>query len=110
MWFQTIFEICGKNKSQEYQVMKEKRVFHKEKITDHYRIQEQKQENLVINSDKNRVSLPVSNADDLNDAFKEVVLPKKRKMDILYKKNKKLKVKDTNYIPYAPSDQHTEQG
>lgn len=90
--------------------MKEKRAFHKGKINEHHRIQEQKHENLLIINDTVRVNLPDSNADEVNETFKVVVQPKKRKMDILYTKNKKQKVKDSNYIPYAPSDQHTEQG
>lgn len=91
--------------------MKEKRAFHKEKITEHYRVQEQKLDNfLVTTTDSDRIILPESNLDDVNETFKEVVLPKKRKMDVLYKQNKKQRVKDNNYIPYAPSDHHTEQG
>lgn len=86
--------------------MKEKRSFHKDKITEHYRVQDTKQETSVSEN----VVLPNCNADELNEAFKHVVLPKKRKMDVLYMKNKKQKLKDDNYIPYAPSDQHTEQG
>lgn len=90
--------------------MKEKRAYHKEKISEHHRVQEQKQEHLLVADGANRITLPDSNADDVNDTFKEVVQPKKRKMDILYHKNKKQKVKDSNYIPYAAPDQHTEEG
>lgn len=90
--------------------MKEKRVFHKEKITEHYRVQEQKEENFTVTNEHDRVALTESNALDVIETFKEVVQPKKRKMELLYKKHKKQKVRDTNYIPYTPSDQHTEQG
>lgn len=90
--------------------MKEKRAFHKEKINEHHRVQEQKQENLSIANEDERVALPDSTVDDVNETFKQVVLPRKRKIDSLYATNKKQKIKDSNYIPYAPSDQHTEQG
>lgn len=90
--------------------MKEKRALHKEKISEHHRIQEQKQENFVLPYQNTGNVLPDSTVDDVNETFKEVVLPRKRKMDISYKTNKKQKIKDTNYVPYAPSDQHTEQG
>lgn len=90
--------------------MKEKKAFHKEKISQHHRVQKQKQENLLVVEKSTRITLPDSNIDDVNDTFKEVVQPKKRRMDVLYQKNKKQKIKDINYIPYAPSDQHTEEG
>lgn len=106
----TIFEICGKNKSTEYQIMKQKRAFHKEKISTHHQRLEQKQAEVEDTKNKDEITLENSNNDDINDAFSEVVIPKKRKMDSLYKKNKKQKLKDENYIPYTPIDQHTEQG
>lgn len=110
LFFKTIFEICGKNKSTEYQIMKQKRAFHKEKISTHHQRLEQKQAEVEDTKNKDEITLENSNNDDINDAFSEVVIPKKRKMDSLYKKNKKQKLKDENYIPYTPIDQHTEQG
>ncbi|KAJ8957599.1 hypothetical protein NQ314_006525 [Rhamnusium bicolor] len=71
----TIFEICGKNKSQEYLTMKQKRAFHNEKINTHHQLVQQKQA---------ESGLLVSNADS--------------------------NLQDDNYIPYLPSDQHTEEG
>ncbi|KAJ8934981.1 hypothetical protein NQ318_014148 [Aromia moschata] len=109
----TIFEICGKNKSQEYLTMKEKRAFHKEKINAHHQLVKQKQAQIDLASNASTfesVSLQSSNTEDINDAFKTVVLPKKRKIDDLYKKNKKRKLKDEHYIPYTPTDKHTEEG
>ncbi|KAJ8919065.1 hypothetical protein NQ315_016972 [Exocentrus adspersus] len=106
----TIFEICGKNKSQEYLTMKEKRALHKDKINAHKELVEKRKmelESLNVGTDS---KLPNSNTEEINDAFKTVVAPKKRKMDELYKNNKKRKLKDENYIPYAPTDQHTEEG
>ncbi|CAG9856383.1 unnamed protein product [Phyllotreta striolata] len=107
----TIFEICGKNKSEEYQIMKKKRAVHKEKINTHHQNLEQKKEDLQISNKNDENTLETSNNDDIIEAFSKVVLPKKRKLDVLYKKNKKQKLeKDENYIPYVPVDQHTEQG
>ncbi|XP_056633508.1 ATP-dependent RNA helicase DDX54 [Diorhabda sublineata] len=105
----TIFEICGKNKSEEYMTMKKKRAFHKDKIIAHHQtVNKRKAEMEVLDAEESK--LQCSNNDDINDTFSSVVLPKKRKMDILYKKSKKRKVQDENYIPYAPSDRHTEEG
>lgn len=50
-----------------------------------------------------------SSKEDIESTFKSVIVPKKRKLDLLYKKAKKPKTDDV-YIPYAPKDQHTEQG
>nr|CAI5860206.1 unnamed protein product [Callosobruchus analis] len=108
----TIFEICGKNKSQEYQIMKQKRSFHKEKIQSHHQLIKQKQDEseTFSNVTESKCSLPSSDNADIDSTFSEVVMPKKRKMENMYKKNKRQKIKDENYIPYVPSDQHTEEG
>ncbi|XP_050313208.1 ATP-dependent RNA helicase DDX54 [Anthonomus grandis grandis] len=106
----TIFEICGKNKSQEYLIMKEKRAAHKEKIESHKKlVQEKLAENESLH--KPVTSLTDSTTEDVNDTFSKVILPKKRKMEQLYKpKKQKTSDKDDVFIPYAPEDQHTEQG
>ncbi|XP_066138738.1 ATP-dependent RNA helicase DDX54 [Euwallacea fornicatus] len=106
----TIFEICGKNKSQEYLTMKEKRAAHKDKIESY---KQQKQEKLFEQEGFHKpvTSLTNSTSADVNSTFKSVIVPKKRKMDILYnKKSKKVKSEDDIFIPYAPRDQHTEKG
>lgn len=102
-----IFEICGKNKSREYVAMKEKRAFHKDKINSHREMLEKKQNN--IQNNEKVCNLTLSNDGDIEGVFDKIVLPKKRKIDDLYKKKTK-KVKDENYIPYVPSDKHTEEG
>lgn len=108
---QTIFEICGKNKSQEYLTMKEKRAVHKDKIADHHQKVEKKKIEIESALTTHETNLQSSNQEDIQETFQKVVVPKKRKIDDLYKpKNKKQKVKDENYIPYAPKDQHTEEG
>ncbi|XP_076255680.1 ATP-dependent RNA helicase DDX54 isoform X2 [Rhynchophorus ferrugineus] len=106
----TIFEICGKNKSQEYLTMKEKRAFHKEKINAHkILLQEKHLDNVSLH--KPVGDLPGSTKEDIQEVFKSVIVPKKRSMDTLYNKiSKKRKVEGSVFIPYAPSDQHTEQG
>nr|XP_023017464.1 ATP-dependent RNA helicase DDX54 [Leptinotarsa decemlineata] len=106
----TIFEICGKNKSQEYQTMKQKRAFHKDKISAHHQLVQQKIAETESLAKSDSHTLQNSNSEDIEGTFSKVVLPKKRKMEVLYKKNKKQKTVDENYIPYAPVDQHTEQG
>lgn len=100
----TVFEICSKNKSRDYQAMKAKREYHKDTIAMFYQKKEMEQE---VISAKSSVSLPSSNTEDIQSAFSEVILPKKRKLDDLYKT--KMKDKD-NYIPYAPLDARTEEG
>lgn len=105
----TIFEICGKTKSQDYLTMKTKRAFHKELIAVHHqKIAQKIQDEQVVTS--HRSSLPDCNNDDIVNAFKEVILPKKRKIDDLYKKKVKRIKDEENYIPYLPSDKHTEEG
>ncbi|KAG5887596.1 hypothetical protein JTB14_025755 [Gonioctena quinquepunctata] len=107
----TIFEICGKNKSQEYQTMKQKRAFHKEKISAHHQHVERKQaETELLAKSTDSSSLQKSTSQDISETFSEVVRPKKRKMEALYKNSKKQKTLDENYIPYVPVDQHTEEG
>ncbi|XP_008198552.1 ATP-dependent RNA helicase DDX54 [Tribolium castaneum] len=106
----TIFEICGKNKSQEYQIMKQKRSFHKEKITSFHQNQEQKENEKQLLNHKDETTLAKSSSEDIDDAFDRVITPKKRKLENLYKRNKKQKTKDENFIPYLPADRHTEEG
>lgn len=64
---------------------------------------------------KPEISLPRSNQDEIDEAFSEVIAPKKRKIDDLYKQErKKLRKKnerdDEFYVPYAAADKHTEDG
>lgn len=106
----TIFEICGKNTSQDYQVMKKKRAFHKEKIEIHHQKRDLKKTQQI----KPESTLQGSNAEEIEDTFATIVVPKKRKIDDLYKqkakKPRKEVQKDDNYIPYQPADRHTEEG
>lgn len=108
----TIFEICSKNKSTDYIAMKAKRVVHKEHIESHHRKLEQLKAEHEEHEQQHEVQLPSSNQEDIDDAFQHVVLPKKRKLDDLYKKKaKKMRVmRDDNYIPYIAPDRHTEEG
>jgi len=107
----TVFEICSKNKSQDYLTMKAKRAFHKDAIASHH-VKLEKQLANGETSDDLIPSLPESNLDDIKDTFEQIVVPKKRKIDDLYKKKvKKQKIKDEeNYIPYSAPDRHTEEG
>lgn len=90
--------------------MKEKRAFHKEHISAFHQQQEQKLEESKATI-KTEINLPCSSNDDIENTFKEIVLPKKRKLDDLYKNKKKPKrIRDENYIPYLPADRHTEEG
>lgn len=62
--------------------------------------------------------LPKSNENEIKSAFSKVVSGRKRNIDELYDKKKKInkakkskQVRDTeNYIPYHSSDRHTEEG
>ncbi|XP_001600622.1 ATP-dependent RNA helicase DDX54 [Nasonia vitripennis] len=109
----TIFEIVAKPSSVDYKVMKEKRAFHKENIINHYKkVEEREIRTAACAAEPSK--LPASSADEINAAFSEVIAPKKRKMDDLYKNDKKKKQKvlkdDEFYIPYAAVDSHTEAG
>ncbi|KAL1500921.1 hypothetical protein ABEB36_006340 [Hypothenemus hampei] len=107
----TIFEICGKNKSVEYLTMKEKRAAHKDKIDNHKKLLNDKKAVPTVQPSPKSV-LADSTSKDINDTFRNVIVPKKRhQMDVLYKKSKKIKTEDEKvFIPYAPNDQHTELG
>ncbi|XP_045465742.1 ATP-dependent RNA helicase DDX54 [Harmonia axyridis] len=106
----TIFEIVGKTKSEEYKTMKTKRALHKDKIVEHHVKKEEKLSELKISGQKHTNTLADSSQNDIDEAFHDVVLPKKRKIEDLYKKNVKKPKRDENYIPYSSSDKHTEDG
>lgn len=110
-FLQTIFEICGKNKSEDYITMKQKRAVHKDKINAYHEKMEIKKEiEIKMENDTNKRKLIESNQKEIEETFKEVVLPKRRKIDDIYKKKLKKLKDDENYIPYAPADRHTEEG
>lgn len=88
--------------------MKEKRAFHKEKIVAHHQKLEIKKETCEISVNDNK--LVESGEKDINETFKQIVLPKKRKIEDLYKKKTKKVKDDEHYIPYLPADRHTEEG
>ncbi|XP_008553584.1 ATP-dependent RNA helicase DDX54 [Microplitis demolitor] len=111
----TVFEVCKKPSSTDYKVMITKRAFHNDLITKFKSKQAERKENTlkIINSTKQESKLVTSTNDEINEAFKEVVKPKKRKIDDLYREPKKKKrgVRDEEfYIPYSAPDKHTEDG
>lgn len=112
----TIFEIGTKTSSTDYQVMKAKRMFHKENILNfRKKMEEHKTDKINTTSGlSEKVNLPSSNAEEINAAFSTVVVPKKRSSDDLYKiskKKKRLTKRDEEYyIPYSAPDKHTEDG
>lgn len=110
----TIFEIGAKASSTDYQVMKKKRSAHKESIMNFRRKSEELQakKDAAAEGVSNAKKLPSCTADDINEAFSKVVLPKKRKLDDLYKPKKKKHVTrdEEFYIPYSAPDKHTEDG
>ncbi|XP_050465860.1 ATP-dependent RNA helicase DDX54 [Cataglyphis hispanica] len=113
----TIFEIGTKTNSVDYQVMKTKRLFHKENIFNfHKKMEDRKTEEIDIAS-KNlpqKINLPSSSAEEINAAFSTVVVPKRRNSNDLYKVSKKKKTHtkrdEEYYIPYSAPDKHTEEG
>ncbi|XP_014232245.1 ATP-dependent RNA helicase DDX54 [Trichogramma pretiosum] len=110
----TVFEILSKPGSTDYKAMKEKRSFHKDNILNHHRKIEER-ENKIENLKPVKSNLPSSTTDEIANAFKEVVQPKKRKIDSLYKnekakKRRKLEKDEEFFIPYAAVDKHTEDG
>ncbi|XP_012064452.1 PREDICTED: ATP-dependent RNA helicase DDX54 [Atta cephalotes] len=112
----TIFEIGTKTNSTDYQVMKTKRMFHKENILNfRKKMEEHKIDKINMASElSQKINLPSSNTEEINAAFKTVVVPKKRTSDDLYKlskKKKRLTKRDEEYyIPYSAPDKHTEDG
>ncbi|XP_078050326.1 ATP-dependent RNA helicase DDX54 [Augochlora pura] len=110
----TIFEIGAKASSTDYQVMKTKRTFHKENIMNFHRKAEELEVKKNLEDQSKKLTLPSSTNEDINSAFKSVVLPKKRNIGDLYKPSKKKKrstAKDEEFfIPYYAPDKHTEEG
>lgn len=95
--------------------MKAKRRLHNDVITKFKSKQAERKENTlkIVNNIKQESKLDTSTNDEISNAFKEVVKPKKRKIDDLYKEPKKKKrgVRDEEfYIPYSAPDKHTEDG
>ncbi|XP_025833848.1 ATP-dependent RNA helicase DDX54 [Agrilus planipennis] len=106
----TIFEICGKNKSVDYITMKNKRAVHKSVIESFHEKTKEKEKLKPTFDESKKADLTVSDNHDIEETFKTVVLPKKRKIEEIYKKKTK-KVKDEeHFIPYVPPDRHTEEG
>lgn len=90
--------------------MKTQRALHKDRIQAHHRKIEEKaeeKESLKSSTFMQR-NLPESSKGDIEETFQKIILPKKRKIDDLYKSKKK--IRDENYIPYVPKDKHTEEG
>ena len=90
--------------------MKTKRALHKNQIADHRLRMEQKLETVYDTGATVEKPLPPSTSEDIRDTFKDVVLPKKRKIDDLYKRKVKKLKDEGHFIPYVPSDKHTEEG
>ncbi|XP_058796763.1 ATP-dependent RNA helicase DDX54 isoform X2 [Phymastichus coffea] len=109
----TVFEIVAKPSSVDYKVMKEKRALHKENIFNHHRKLEDRLSKIAENKSE-KSKLASSSTAEINDVFSEVITPKKRKIDDLYRNEKRKKQKilkdDEFFIPYAAPDQHTEEG
>ncbi|XP_051168138.1 ATP-dependent RNA helicase DDX54 [Leptopilina boulardi] len=111
----TVFEVCSRNTATDYKVMKSKRAFHKESIRDFHRKKEERENDALkcVGNSTKISTLPTSSADEIKDTFNEVITPKKRKVDDLYKpskKKKKVTRDDEFYIPYSAPDKHTEDG
>ncbi|CAK9831646.1 ATP-dependent RNA helicase DDX54 [Anthophora retusa] len=110
----TVFEIGAKTSSIDYQVMKRKRTLHKENITNFHRKAEEVEARKNSEDLLKKVNLPSSTNDEINAVFNTVILPKKRKLDDLYKPSKKKKRSVTRdeefFIPYSAPDKHTEEG
>lgn len=109
----TIFEIGAKASSIDYQVMKKKRMLHKENIINFHRKADEVEAKKSVEDLRKKVYLPPSTTDEINEAFNTVVLPKKRNLDDLYKPKKKKRsvIRDENFfIPYNAPDKNTEEG
>lgn len=89
--------------------MKAKRALHKEHISSfHKKIEAKQAEDILCTPIQ--PELPECSSEDISDTFQKIIEPKKRKLQDLYKKNKKHKTKDENFIPYLPTDKHSEEG
>lgn len=98
-----------------YQAMRMKREFHEGNIVKHHQKVEERlkmsKSGLVEPSDK----LPGSTQDEIDDAFRTVINPAKRRIYdaevIRAKKMRKLnKVDQEHYIPYTAPDKYSEEG
>ncbi|CAD1478066.1 unnamed protein product [Heterotrigona itama] len=109
----TIFEIGAKASSIDYQVMKKKRMLHKENIINFHRKIDELEAKKNSEDLSRQVDLPSSTTDEINAVFNKVVFPKKRNLDDLYKPKKKKRsaIRDEEFfIPYHAPDKHTEEG
>nr|CAD7193783.1 unnamed protein product [Timema douglasi] len=60
-----------------------------------------------------RLTLPASTAEDINEAFRDVVAPKKRRFPQQFgpkKKKPKITIDEENYVRYSAPDHHSELG
>ena len=112
----TIFEIGAKPSSVDYKIMKATREYHKQSIVNFKRKTAERNERAaeVAKTQVTESKLVSSSAADISETFSQVVIPKKRKVDDLYrpsKKQRKINKKDEEfYIPYSAPDKHTEDG
>lgn len=96
--------------------MKATRAFHKDSITNFKRKTAEINDRAAdaAKTQAAESTLASSSAADINATFNQVVVPKKRRVDDLYKPSKKQKRMNKRdeefYIPYAAPDKHTEDG
>lgn len=64
----------------------------------------------LVNQSK---SLPSSTQDEIDDAFRTVINPAKRRVydaETLRRKKRKAEVDKEHYVPYASADKYSEEG
>ncbi|KAK9505142.1 hypothetical protein O3M35_009264 [Rhynocoris fuscipes] len=103
----TVFEIGNSSNSDVYKIMKKKRKKDLNSIEAfHQKVQEKLKEREAMES-RPEIKLELSKPEEIGSTFSKVILGKRKgnNQDLISSKRQK-----ENFIPYKPSDQHTEEG
>jgi len=109
----TIFEIGLSSNAEVYGIMKKKRKKHKDSIVAYHQKVQEKLEEAKGTSDKPDIHLELSNVEDIGTTFSKVIMGKRRSKGPPGSEatpSKMPRMDKENFIPYKPSDAHTEHG
>ncbi|KAK3910911.1 ATP-dependent RNA helicase DDX54 [Frankliniella fusca] len=110
----TVFELGGNPISPMYQAMKAKRNFHQSNIERFQLKVEERLKTQETGLSETSNCLPGSTQDEIDDAFRTVINPAKRRVydaeTLRAKKMKKYNVDKEHFIPYTAPDKYSEEG
>nr|CAD7258899.1 unnamed protein product [Timema shepardi] len=109
----TVFEISQSTALPGYSVMKCAREKHQNAIAYHAKKIEDREKRDTATKGTDRLTLPASTAEDINETFRDVVAPKKRRFPQQFgpkKKKPKITIDEENYVRYSAPDHHSELG